>query len=187
MLKIFMISLTVLLVACSSSKEVSFDLIGNNKLSDSTQVIKDKSPFNLQLSIQKHHPYCGGAAPTEDMINNYTLVSGYFILINKQTGTKSKVMSNNGIIELNLEIGHYSIQETFKNISFNEFYKKYKSKDKMYRQNGSEDCFKKWWSTNLFEFDITDTTVFIKDETTIYDRCFTGNNPCVQYTGPYPP
>lgn len=176
--------MSTLLLSCSSLKEINTE---SSKTVDSTVVNTTHATFNIQLKIQRHFPYCGGAAPTEDMLNNYSPVSGNFILIEKQTATRSTVISKNGIIQLQLKPGQYSIRETFKDIPFDVFYAKHAITDRTHYQNDSEECYKRWWKTNLFEFEITDTTTFLKYEKTLYSRCFTGNNPCLQYSGPYPP
>lgn len=184
---LLLISLTLLLLACGSSKEAVVESEETSKLSDTTQIKDEIHTFNLQLSIQEYTPYCGGEAPSEEMKNNYAPVSAQFVLIDSKNNSKTNIISNNGLIQLKLKPGRYKLREHFKDISFNEFYVKYVNKDKMYYQNGSEECYKKWWNTNLFEFEIMDTTTVLKMEATLYNRCFTGNNPCIQYTGPYPP
>ena len=135
------------------------------------------SNFNRQFHIQYYHPYCGGAAPTKEMMNNFSPASGKYILINKSNQTGSIVTAKNGIIKL--KPGQYVIRETYKNIPFDEFYLSFKKEDSKHHRNNSMDCYKKWWKSNLFEFEITDTTSLLNQSTILYNKCFTGNNPCL--------
>lgn len=145
------------------------------------------STFNVHLHIQHHYPYCGGAAPTEEMMNNYVAVSGTYILINHTNNSESNVLAKNGSIKIQLAPGRYSLRETYKNIPFNDFYAKHSVENGSNKQNRSEDCYKTWWESNLFEFEIGDTTKLIEQSTTTSSRCFIGINPCQIYTGPWPP
>jgi hypothetical protein len=187
MYKTVILCFTLFLFACNSHKGAFNKSDKRDEITDTFQTTETLKSFNLQLTIQQYNPYCGGAAPTDEMLNNYVPVSGDFILIDKKTSQESIINVKNGEIELQLKPSQYAIKESFKNVSFKEFYARYKKKDKAYYMNKNEACFKKWWNANLFEFEIKDTTTLLKLETILYGQCFTGNNPCIQYTGPYPP
>jgi len=144
--------------------------------------------YNVKIEIRHSVPYCGGAAPSYEDLNQSYLVSGNFYLVNLITNQKTLITSNSkGIIALDLNIGKYGILEAFKNVSFHEFKKNNESNNGDYYQTGNDDCYKKWWKANLIEFEVTDNTKTQELKAATYSRCFTGNNPCDMYNGPYPP
>ena len=144
--------------------------------------------FNVQITIRQHIPYCGGAAPTDEMLNRSILVSSNFVMVNLTTGDKSIIStSTTGMVQLNLPLGKYIIKETFKDVPFEDFFQKNMITGKGNTLPGSEECYRKWWERNLLEFEITPNTEKHLLIASLYTRCFTGNNPCEIYTGPYPP
>jgi hypothetical protein len=148
--------------------------------------IVHKEEHNVIVKITGHTPYCGGAAPTFDQMNNYYTYQSSLILIDLNDNTKTIIKSSGDGYYLSLPMGKYAIKEAFKDVPFKSFVANHEIKG-MYYMEGTEECYKNWWKSNLFEFEVTDKDSVIVLETTIGESCFTGNNPCVQYTGPYPP
>jgi len=175
MFRLLFISI-IALSSCASSTVVS----------ESTDVPQVDS-YNVQFTITRPIPYCGGAAPTEDMLNRSAPVTEDFILINVQTNKKTTVRTDeNGVVRLALPDGKYILKEKFKDVSFEKFWRN----TSVGGQNinvGSEDCYKKWWATNLSEFEILPKTPTLRLQLSLYKTCYTGNNPCDVFTGPYPP
>ena len=174
-----LISLFVLylLIGCSSTK---------NSGINNPEIVKH---YNVQVKILRYIPYCGGAAPSEEMMNNYQPGINDFVLINNSTKEKSTFRTDSlGMYQLNLDNGEYIIREIFKDLTYEEFYAKNSiTKGQYYKNTTDTDCYRKWWEQNLFEFEITDTTTIIQLTSTLKSACFTGNNPCIMYNGPWPP
>lgn len=189
MKKIFTILGSTLLLSCTLSKpQVSSNTIdsSNTNTIHSENTVQKEDNYNVTIKIQQYHPYCGGAAPGPDQLNNYSNYGGELILTNIISGEKSSLFSKNGVYQTYLDKGTYTIKEKYKDVSFEEFVKN-NSRDGEYYTGGTEECYKMWWESNLFNFKVTSVDTLINLETSIGSSCFTGNNPCIQYTGPYPP
>jgi hypothetical protein len=145
---------------------------------------------NVNITITHHAPYCGGMAPSQDMLDRLVtpMSNTQYNLINLKTLEKTKVKTDSlGILYLDLGIGSYAIQELFKDCTFSEFLQQNITTSGTYSQDLGSECYKKWWKSYLGEF-----TIISKDELqhlnlSESESCFTGRNPCVMYTGPYPP
>ncbi|WP_258542629.1 hypothetical protein [Parvicella tangerina] len=142
--------------------------------------------YNVQIKITEYIPYCGGAAPGPDQLNNSVSYTGKLIVTNLSDDTQTELLPNAGVYQIQLRPGAYTIKEAYKNLPFTEFMAQ-NQRSGMYYMDGTEECYKKWWQSNLFEFEVTDIDTLINLETSIGSSCFTGTNPCLQYTGPYPP
>lgn len=191
----------ILLFSCGSSKETivvkEIDITHIDTLitSDSTSEVDNQldsaDQYNISIYFTHFTPYCGGAAPDPGRIAQQTRAQSntYFLLINLNTGEKSKVKTNDmGFLYLNLPQGKYAIREMYKDVSFEEFREQYYQPPSDYHQESpDEECYRKWWQSNLGEFTILagDEVQELKMGTS--ESCFTGNNPCISYTGPYPP
>lgn len=146
-------------------------------------------PINVSIYIDHYYPYCGGAAPSYEQMNNYqAMANSNFVLVNLETGKKQIVKTDStGHLNLLLPVGKYGIKELFKDCTFNEFLQKNTSSQGSYIQDMGEDCYKNWWASYLGEFSITDPSLIIDGHYSLSEGCFTGNNPCIVYLGPYPP
>lgn len=144
---------------------------------------------NVIIAIDHYFPYCGGAYPTDDQMNNYQkIVNAPFLLIDLDTGEKQTVKTNtSGELVLNLKPGRYGLKETFKDCSFEKFMEHYTIESSDYYADGGIDCYKNWWASNFLEFTVTAVEEKQTLRYTFSDQCFTGNNPCISYMGPYPP
>ena len=150
----------------------------------------------LNLSAHVHHPYCGGAQPTPEMLKgNLSPMDTVFILKKKDkylvdyvTNQKARppltILDENGKIEIQLKKGeyHFFIKDKLM-LNNNQFIKKYSRNDKWHVFKGN-DCLLKWKTT-------PDQTINLnkdKDKKIILkSKCFVGLNPCLNYTGPLPP
>lgn len=83
--------------------------------------------------------------------------------------------------------GKYVIKEKFKDVPLKDFIQNNSHENSSYYQNGTEECFKNWKNSNLFEFEILSQDTLVNLSTTVGASCFTGTNPCIHYNGPYPP
>jgi hypothetical protein len=175
MYKLLLISI-IGLASCASSTVVT----------EKPDAIDIEGSYNVHITITEPVPYCGGAAPTEEMLNRTNPVSGNFVLVHVETGEKTIVTSESGILRLQLNVGNYILKETFKDVSFEQFMNDIPQSGRSIKP-GTEDCYKKWWSTNLSEFEILPDSPRLYLQCSLYRACYTGNNPCDIYTGPYPP
>lgn len=190
------IVLFFLVESCSVSNEVI--PVNENKI-DSNQNEKENSikeneiaviqipVHNVQILIRQYIPYCGGAYPSEDQLNNYTAYSGDIILINNKDSTRTVIPSfQNGEYYLNLEPGSYSIKEGYKNVTFEQFLS---ANNRGYSQDivsGDDDCYKNWWKSTLHDFIVTDSEGVLTINCSISSSCYTDVNPCDYYIGPLP-
>ena len=145
---------------------------------------------NVNITITHHTPYCGGEAPSQDMLDrlSYAISNTHYNLINLKTLEKTKVKTDSlGILHLNMGIGSYAIQEMYKDCSFSEFMQRANPQTGMYMKDMGEDCYKTWWQSHLGEFTVISEDEFQHLYMGESESCFTGNNPCLMYTGPYPP
>ena len=150
----------------------------------------------VNLSAHVHHPYCGGAQPTPEMLKgNLSPMDTVFILKKKDkylvdyvTNQKARppltILDENGKIEFKLKKGEYLffIKDKLM-LNNNQFIKKYAKNDKWHVFKGN-DCLLKWKTTpdKIIELDKDKSRKII-----LKSKCFVGLNPCLNYTGPLPP
>lgn len=145
---------------------------------------------NITIAINQYIPYCGGAYPAEDQLNNNQPISNTeFVLIDLADSSKTIVKTNAlGVIELYLKPGNYAVQESFKNCSFQEFQTRNAiTISGEYYQIGDDECYLNWWKSFLGTFTILEPQQELFLNLAIGSACFTGTNPCLYYNGPYPP
>ncbi len=185
MLKLFLSFL--LLASCAATEPLVDSNLQSEERAEEIQKDSIAQEYNVQFTALQHHPYCGGAAPSEDQLNLSSQVHGGLLLINLETKEKSPLRANDeGLFQLMLPPGKYAIKEEFKDIPFEQFVQQHK-KEGMYLIPGTDECYKKWWSGYLGEFEINENVPPLNFDYSLRNSCFTGNNPCDIYTGPYPP
>ncbi len=181
------VSLLIAFLACSTAKTVTV----LDEQSTAQQDSANTSPFNTFITLSHYHPYCGGMAPTKEILARQRSVQSNttFLFINLDTQQKERLKTDStGVLKLNLKAGKYAIREQYKDCSFEDFYKNnFREPSTYYLDQGGKDCYKNWWLANLGEFEITDTDSTYHFSFQSADRCFTGNNPCLMYIGPMPP
>ncbi len=194
-MKLFNLFLVALLFGCGAPKEIAEDdIIEDESTELSEEGEHELSAFlydtiNVKIKILEYTPYCGGMAPTQEMLDNRVHpANGIYVLENLNTGKSERVKTDNfGVLHLNLTPGKYGIKELYKDVPFNEFYTTYLDTTNQFIMNKDKLCYEDWWSSYLSGFEIINPDTLIQLNATINNRCFTGKNPCQDYTGPYPP
>ncbi len=170
----------------TSTIDTSTTVIKTSQIKD-TQTV-EQQPYNFEFEIIRYFPYCGGAAPTEEMLNRYSPEKAEFVLTNLKTNKKTTFKTDSlGVKKMQLKSGKYGIKEKFKDVPFDEFYANFYQKSNNFAKSQGKDCYREWWKSNLVEFEITDTTTVLKKKIVIQDACFIGKNPCLEFVGPNPP
>lgn len=196
--------LSVLLISCGTNKEISEsseqpeststemqEPADNSKETENTEPTENtREDFNFIADVQEYIPWCKGMAPRPEERNRHEPYSGSFVIVDTLNENKITVNCKNGTLKAQLEPGTYLIKESFKDCSFEEFYKNHSLKPEQtsdYMQDRNEECYKNWWSSALAIFTIPDEDTIISVNIGLSSSCFTGNNPCLMYKGPYPP
>ena len=182
--KLILLALTVALGSCAGIKNTA-----EHAADAADNVWKGKRPFSIQFQI--HHPYCGGAAPTKELADGFNEAMAnevFYIYEGERPSSITKMTKvttdNEGRFKIDLPKGTYSVIRAAKALPLDEFMELKKIDDEFYTYNDDE-CFKTWRNTPDFTTQLKKGHV---DEiVTINAACFTGDNPCMQYTGPYPP
>jgi len=89
-----------------------------------------------------------------------------------------------GNVTLQLEPGAYFLIQSDKMLSTDEFMKLNGPVVLQHYEIKEKACFEKWQQTIDLNFKVVGDTII---EMRKQARCYTGINPCIQYTGPYPP
>ncbi|MEX1002130.1 MAG: hypothetical protein WDZ35_08440 [Crocinitomicaceae bacterium] len=191
---IFFISIALAITACGTTRGVVADNTHPDKdstLQPDDLQIGDTDMHNVSITITHYLSYCGGMAPTQEMLDDLHHPQGNtnFILIDLNSGKRINVKTDStGTLYLNLPPGKYGIREMYKDCTFEEFKEKhYKAPGNFYQERQGTDCYEKWWASNLGEFEILAGDPRQQLNWGTYDQCFIGKNPCVIYTGSYPP
>lgn len=145
--------------------------------------------IQLEVVFKVHIPYCGGIAPTEEMLNTFAPeLNKDFVLTRLDKSYGHLIIKTDSLGKAILELvpGRYGIKRAeFFNTDFESFYNKQSNISVEGRDRGKE-CYKKWYESYLIEFDVTETSNR-KIDVIIQEFCFTGQNPCIIYEGPMPP
>ena len=151
-----------------------------------------KDSVDINGKIQIHKPYCGGAAPSPEQAEgfNEALPNAVFYLYKDSLPDDKddllKVTTDEkGGFDTKLTPGSYHLIQEAKLGSLEEFIKAKRIDDDHYKSH-PEECYERWFNAPDFSFVVTDTTGH-NPVLTEWHRCFTGANPCLIYTGPYPP
>ena len=149
-----------------------------------------KGKQTLTVTFESHRPYCGGAAPTEEQSAGFTnaiVNQVFYIYKDERPESVTKMVrvktDEKGTFSIDLEDGTYSIISEDKALSIEEFIKKKKIEDQFYSYS-DDACFETWRTTPDFTIELSHPT---EEVVTVQEKCFTGDNPCMKYTGPYPP
>ena len=148
--------------------------------------------FNVSGKVTHTSAYCGGAAPTEEMMNEYRKDKPYagkiFYVRKGNTNTlKAKIILSfkadaDGKFSFQLPPGIYSIIQEPQVKEMNM--KNYNKKGSL---QADASCLKNWWLKPYYILEIKD-----KDVTGLHFKfhhpCFVSDDiPCIRYTGPMPP
>ena len=151
----------------------------------------NKTTFTISGKVTQTSSYCGGAAPSPEMLEELArpvIYAGRKFSIRKgsiNTLKEPVILSfksdNKGLFSFQLPPGIYSVilEEQVKELNTAAYQK----------QNISADaaCLKAWWKKPYYILEVKD-----KDINTLnfsfHHPCFIPFDiPCLQYTGPYPP
>lgn len=166
------------LIGCKGSEQT-------NTFNDTKSII---NTITVTLLARKVNPYCGGAAPTEEMENERlkgSLANNYsfYITSSEQPDKVIKHTTNElGIAKMDLQPGKYCIKEALKvdEALQNEIRKSNWEID--------EDCFQKWVANCNLEFEVKSDSSSQTVHFTHYGRCsWEGPVPCITNTGFPPP
>lgn len=177
------LGLSIALFSCADLKNSA-----ENAADNAVNIWEGKQ--TLTVTMQKHRPYCGGAAPNKDQVNGFTepLAEAVFYIYKDERPKSIKDMvrvttDEKGIFSIDLKDGTYSIISEDKALSLDEFIKK-KKVEGQYYQYSDNACFETWRNTPEITIELSNPS---EEAVTISHRCYTGDNPCMKYTGPYPP
>lgn len=150
---------------------------------------KGKKPF--VVTFQVHRPYCGGMRPPDDLADGTTELLAntvFYVYEGERPSSITKMIkvttNSEGELKIDLKKGVYSVIQADKTLPLDEFIAKKKVISELYKYN-SDECFETWRTTPDFVGEIG--KLGVKETVTINEKCFTGDNPCMQYDGPYPP
>lgn len=182
--KLIILAVGIAFASCADVKR------GAEGVADAADTMwKGKKPF--VVTFQKHRPYCGGMRPSDTMADGITEVMSntvFYIYEGERPASitnMTKVTTNEeGQLKIDLKKGVYSVIQADKALPLDEFIAKKKIEGPFYKYS-SDDCFDTWRKTPDFVGEIG--RLGIRETVTINEKCFTGDNPCMQYDGPYPP
>lgn len=157
------------------------------------QYSKEDTVINIVLTIKRKVPYCGGAYPSPEQANKTVIEKNSDFIIQYQRGYgdslwyKECETDTSGMIHLYLPDGKYCLKRADKKKSFDDFYKFHKKEDDAYNLYRDSTCYYNWWKSCSLEFELSAEAKTVEIEVVIPSRCYTGEDPCHNYIGPYPP
>lgn len=146
----------------------------------------------MELSIQIHKPYCGGAKPT-DVIGKGTTepyANETFYLKSAMSNSKRdftiKVLKTDdqGQVKFKAAPGKYVLIHIDKTMSFENYLKKFNTPDEAkFLTYVGDEAAKAQFSKADFEITLEAGKAI---SISYQSACFSGLNPCLKYTGPKP-
>ena len=158
----------------------------------SSPIEEKKLTQTISGTITTSGIYCGGVAPSEEMLQNAQAkrpMSGFMVYVKK--GTENKLMSSivdsartdsNGNYSFDLKPGEYVLLQ--KEQLNEDVYKTYEASKWI---QADTDCMKLWWKKGLSTITVENQNI---DGLNFHfqKRCFVPLGiPCLRYSGPYPP
>ncbi len=181
--KLILLALGLAFAGCDAIKQTAEDAADS-----ATNVWKGQHV--LKVTFQSHRPYCGGARPTPEMENGITEALAdrvFYIYEGERPSSVTKMIKvrtdANGYFSVDLKKGVYSIISEDKTLSLKEFIEKKKIISDLYTYS-SDSCFEEWRNTPDLVVELSSNET---KNVVIQERCFTGDNPCMEYMGPAPP
>jgi hypothetical protein len=147
-----------------------------------------KAKFHVTGSIMETRSYCGGAQPTQEMLERYKIPTGIpFGKLFVKQGTMNNENAEsidtinadvNGNFSINLPAGNYCLVEEWKSKPFHL---------PLNNKNQTVDtaCYRNLYNTCDYELNVADTN--IDSIKIIFHRTCFYNQPCISYHGPLPP
>lgn len=147
--------------------------------------------FTLSGKIVMVESYCGGAAPSREMLQEISkpkpcLDKYFFLKKGDANSAKNPVIDvikvdSTGSFSFQLKQGSYCVLQDFqtKPLQLENF------KNANNFEYSGDECMRKYWAdcyqTIQLNQDINNLII------TVYKKCFGDGNPCLIYTGPMPP
>ena len=157
-----------------------------------TKITAVKKTNKVEFKGLAFIPYCGGMEPTQEQKKEtYEALSNekyaLFTVNDGPRRVKKKMvftLNELGTAAFSIEPGTYALISTDKLLPLDELKKKYHINDQLHYTNDFDACFELWKSKNDLILNITKDTVinYVQKR-----KCWTGNNPCLEYTGPAAP
>lgn len=136
------------------------------------------------IEMYVYRPHCGGAVRSIEENGSTTIMANRKFFLDNQKGERLYIeTSQEGKINLQLESGLYGLYSIDKELDSASFIRT-KSRMNEYYHNEPPECFDLWRKSPDIRFFVTNDTLIKYIENT---RCFTSNNPCIEYSGPLPP
>ena len=147
--------------------------------------------FNLSGQILIVESYCGGAAPSRELLEEVRspkpcLEKYFFLKKGDANSAKNPVIDvinvdSTGRFSFKLKQGSYCVIQDFQTKPIQ--LENYKTSNNFDYQG--DDCMRKYWADCYQTIDLKEN---INDLIiTVYKKCFGNGNPCMIYTGPMPP
>ena len=141
----------------------------------------------LDLSAHVHVPYCGGAKPTPEMEKG-RLDPMDTVFVTKSLRKKQKTiqvpLDINGCAHIKLRKGNYSLFHKHKLLTIKEFNKLYRPENNKWYTYKGDSCLYKYLSNPDAVFEVSKQKII---KVVVKSRCYTGINPCIDYSGPLRP
>ena len=148
--------------------------------------------FTIKGRVTQSASYCGGARPSEEMMNELNKAKPYagkvfYVKKGKQNDAKQKVImtlvcDSVGNFSGTLPPGNYIIVLAEQTKALD-----YKALSKMPNIVYDKNCMQQWWLKPYYQFEITDKNI---EGLSFHfqHRCFVPLDiPCLSYVGPMPP
>jgi hypothetical protein len=155
----------------------------------------DSALSTVTITCQTHEPYCGGSYPGPGQENGFTFPMQNRTFLVKQGSSNDSLSpilqtlktNDEGILQVKLKPGTYSLIDPDKALSFSEFLAKHqRGKQSDFFHDQDSTCFTRWYHSADFTF-VVNPNQNIEAVFTRYTNCFSGHNPCSHYDGPLPP
>lgn len=174
--------ITIIIIAVLQISIVKTQFIENDNLRQRRVTVSG--------TININNPYCGGAYPPPELINgtNFPYTNSVFYLVEAGDTTRTAIKrfktDDNGTFEIKVNPNKYWLFHESKMMPFKKFYNQKTNNIPANSVSMDVSCYKEWYNTPDHEFNaFEDTSIFV-----VFGKfCFTGMNPCLQYTGPLPP
>jgi hypothetical protein len=155
----------------------------------SLRVHEDEVLKTVHIHGTVHKPYCGGAKPSPEMAFGYDEpLRG--LTFHVLQGSKSEpdnhivkefTLDQDGNSLFKLPQGKYFLKLADKNLSLDEFIKKFSVMPNELYKIKTDACFDEWRKEVDLYLDITSDTLI---EFRQNGECWVGTNPCMEYVGP---
>ncbi len=184
--KVLLLFLVIALFACKN-KEKSTSTETEKPIKTATDVVENSQPTarKVDFSVRVIRPYCGGAAPSEEMEQmrmKGEMANKFVFYIENNNGVSKRVITNEvGVVSIELEPGEYCVKEGYK--ADPEMKKELEDSNWEF----DKECISEWNATCNHEFSVTnDKNALVSF---IYKpKCgWEGPVPCITNAGFPPP